>query len=150
MGVSIQHKEEQAVDEAAITKVSVIDVELIEKVDEYGSASEKLAKAMKKLEPLTAKVAKLKKELAEEANTYPADESVTLEGTSWTVEYGKNAMKVLSTNKEVLRETLGPDVYFELSSVSIGDIRLYCTPPQIASILTEDREGGRTGKLKKK
>ena len=147
MSVSIVHKEQ---DVGETITDETLDVELIEKVDAYGTAAEQLATLMKKLEPLANKVAKLKKELAETGLEAPADETVTLEGVDYDVKMVVRAMKVTDTDRKLLYKTLGSDLYLDLATIAIGDIRKYCTPPQIAEILTEVREGGRTLKVEKK
>jgi len=147
MSVAIVHKEQ---DVGETITVETLDVELIQKIDTYGTAVEKLAAQMKKLEPLANKIAKLKKELVERGEDYPADQTVTLEGVDFDVDMGVRAMKVTDTDKKLLKKTLGNDTFFKLADIGIGDIRKYCTPPQIEKILTEAREGGRTFKVTKK
>jgi hypothetical protein len=123
---------------------------LIEKIDRFGTMSDKLAASMKRLAPMAKKVADLKAELVEEGLTFPADETVTLEGESYDIEQGVRAMKVTDINRPVLRKILGKETFDALWSIGISDIRKYCTPPQIEKVLTEARDGGRSFKVVKK
>lgn len=143
MAVTILQKQEQVLDAEVL-----LDATQAERVDAYGSASEELAARLKELEPLQNLVKELKNSLLEDADELAANEVHTFSGHVYAVELGKKAMKVVATDKTKLRETLGDDTFFELADVGIGDIRKYCTPPQIEEILAEEQIGPRRVKVK--
>ena len=148
MAVEIIQKK-QDIGESITTQT--LDVELVEKIDAFGSASAELKKALDALEPLTKLVSGLKKDLLAHADeTYKTDESALLLGLEFDVKVGMKASAVQAIDKEELYKTLGEETFFELAVIGVGDIRKYCSPPQIEKILTEKRTGSRSVKIEKK
>jgi len=145
MAVQIKQKESSVVD-----TVLAEDAEVSARVDIYGSAVEELQKRMAELEPLTNMVEKLKKGLVAEGADCKADAKVVLAGTAYDITLSAKGKSVTDIDKKALRKALGKATYFELASIGVGDIRKYCTPPQIETILTEERGGARTVKIARK
>ncbi len=148
MGVEITHKEKSVVEESITTHE--IAVETLEKIDAYGSAAAELKAKLEELEPLEKLVKELATDLVGEGEHFGAEKVVDLAGVLYDVELSKKSMAVIEIDKKVLRKTLGKDTYFELAKIGVGDIRKYCTPPQIAKILTEERTGKRRISVTKK
>jgi len=146
--------EKEAVAEQLLESDATITVaeqaEVANRVDAFGSASAELKAKLAELEPLQKLVAELKTGLVEEGKNFPADEKVYLQGYDFRVALSKAPKEVTEINKELLRDAVGSDVYFDLAKVAIGDIRKYCTPPQIEEILTEELTGTRRIKAEKK
>lgn len=148
MATTVKQKEEQT---NKAVSVQVTEAEIADKVDAYGSAAAELKARLEELKPLEKLVAELAKGLVAEGNDWAADDVMPLTGVSeYNVELSKKSMSVVEVNKKLLRKTLGKDTFYELANIGVGDIRKYCTPPQIEKILTEERTGKRRITVTKK
>lgn len=147
MSIKIIHAE-QDIGESITTQA--LDIGLIEKVDEYGELCREIKDAEKQLAPLKKKMLKLKGELIEEGDSFERDEVVELVGEDYLVELSKNSKQVVAIDKAALKAALGDETFYELADVGVGDIRKYCTPPQLEKILAEELSGTRRVSVEKK
>lgn len=147
MSVKIIHAE-QDIGESITTQE--LDVELIQKVDEYGELCRQIKDAEKELAPLKKQMLKLKTALVEEGEAFERDETVELVGVDFVVELSKNSKQVVAIDKAALKAALGDETFYELADVGVGDIRKYCTPPQLEKILAEELSGTRRVSVEKK
>ena len=127
--------------------------------DQVETAEEIIDEAIEQIREI-AKVTSHLNELKEEHGMYmtPIDEQIrlmyepedeiNLSGTKETLHFGANAKKVEGVDKDALMKAIGMDVFLKIANVSIGDIRKYCNPMQLAKILDEQRTGKRTIKIK--
>ena len=121
---------------------------VIKEVDQFVALKEKIVKAKAKIAPLEKELGELAAALLAQADaTVKPEEKTTLKGEHSYIEYGAKAKEVTAIDKAKLLEVLGEETYFALAEVKVGDVRQYCTPPQIAEILTEEQTGRRSVKV---
>lgn len=115
--------------------------QIVEAVDEYGEERAKLMAKMAKLEPLQKKVSGLENDLRTYVDLHtPKDEEAKLEGEKYEALFGKMGNQAEITDKALVREMLGDELFFELAKISITDLRSYLNPKQLKKVLQEERK----------
>ena len=123
---------------------SVDDLPLEDVVDEFARLTGKIKEHAEKIKPEAARCAQLKKRLEKHIDeTNKPTEKGLVEGRRHRVEFGIKAIKVESVDRNFVREVLGQDVFNDVATVGIGDIRRYLNPKQILKALKERRTGAR-------
>lgn len=106
----------------------------------------KMADELKDLTKVVASREKALLALFDESHL--GSESDTLEGEyNYDVKIGAKASKVTNIDTPKLIKALGQETYMEIAKVGVGDIRSYCNPKQVATILTEENTGKRSIKI---
>lgn len=77
-------------------------------------------------------------------STTASTETTILKCEGGGVRVGPKAKKVVDIDNEALYDVLGPEKYFLLAKVSVGDIRKYLTTKQVQEVLTESNSGPRS------
>lgn len=148
MTVTIQ---KQVQVEVPVSEEQFVQNQLSESVDQYGDLKGKLDKKLEKLQPLQKEVAELEKDLLTyvDQHTDPADE-MTLAGEKYEALFGKKGTQSEITDKALVREMLGDELFFELAKINITDLKAYLNPKQLKKVLHEERKSKRRVKVELK
>lgn len=114
------------------------DAAIIEKVDKYAGAKQKIDAVAPELKVVTA----IDKELRAKAMEKPGAEQVVFEGTKFSLVFSEAGDKKELTDLAKAKEFLGPDLFAKVATVSLGDLEKYLTPEQFNQCVTTKTNGG--------
>lgn len=120
---------------------STDQLSLEQRVDAVVVAYHEVAKLKLKLKAREEELSGLVAPFVEAADQLfnPENEAV-FAGEKGTLTLTPKAMKVTNIDTEALIDCLGLETYMALAKVGVGDIRAYLSPPEVAKVLTEERE----------
>ena len=153
MGITITSKKAEklatVVEDAQTPKLDEEVRNAADVVDEYVDSALKLKKKQDALVPLEKGVETLTDELRMIAGEQDWKLPLTMVGLDHEVELSAVPKKVTHIDKKALIKILGQDQFNELAEISIGDMRKYLNPKELEKVMTEDRQGKRTVKVRK-
>ena len=121
-------------------------------VDRYAELDKEIAKKTEKfnksIKALVGERAELEAKLLEhvEETTDPED-AATVNGVKYAVEFSYRGKKTDILSKDLLIERMGKDLYMDVSTVSLTDIRRYLTDKQLEGVLVEAHVNARRKKI---
>jgi len=99
--------------------------------------------------PAAKEMAKLVADLRAQAMTQDDDQVVSYEGDTGTVVFGESAKTRELTDLKAAKKALGNDVFFEVATITLGDLDKYLTPAELAPLIKEGRGGRKISVLPK-
>jgi len=145
MPVTILNKKDKVTE---VTKELSQDIIAPEVVDEFAEAALKYGKKMEKLAPLKKSVEGQEKAiLATVDDVVDPATGLTLHGYNHEVVLGPKGNKTEVVNVAKAAEYLGFDLFMELASVSITDLKKYLTPDQVEEVTKVSRKNKRRVKI---
>ena len=122
-----------------VSDYDAAQIVLPETVDDYAALKDKLDKKMAKVEPLSKEVATLAKGIIGAVDEI-VDPSVgiDLKGYENELKLGPQGQRVVLTDVEAVLDMLGPEVFFQLATIKVADLKAYLTPDQLGKVTTSE------------
>jgi len=121
-----------------------------ESVDQYVDKLAEVLVVKANMQKLAKDLAQLEDIIQLEAVDHPLDETLVVEGNEHDVMVGKsgNSSKIVAEVDEMF-DLLGEDLFKQVVSFGIGNVKKYCSQAQLEEIMVTERTGKRPVKVLK-